>query len=88
MKDAKPDIITKLNLSEYTDLLFLGEIKYDTTIKGSLVENTFISKINLNANVISVKNKSIVEIIQISGKWNGVSESSRGALNNEFCVII
>ncbi len=84
LKDAKPDIITKLNLSEYTDLLFLGEIKYDTTIKGSLVENTFISKINLNANVISVKNKSIIEIIQISGKWNGVSESQakEGALNN------
>jgi hypothetical protein len=89
LKDANPDIITKLNLSEYTDLLFLGEIKYDTTIKGSLVENTFISKINLNANVISVKNKSIIENIHISGKWNGVSESQakEGALNNLLCNL-
>jgi len=72
--EGDSDIITKLNLSHYTDYLAIGKISFSMR-RGTLVEGTIICTASITMNIISTNAKTIVKSFSFSVNGNGVTES-------------
>lgn len=73
LTDGGSDIISKMDLSRFTDYLAIGNLKF-SYVKGSLVEGTIVCIANMSINIISTNQKALVKSFEIKNvKGNGVS---------------
>ncbi len=72
--EGNNEIIEKLKLSDHTDYLAIGKIKYKMRI-GELVEGTTICSATISMSIISANSKTIVKTFTFSANGNGVTET-------------
>lgn len=72
--EGNSSVIEKLKLSNYTDYVGLGKIKFDTH-SGILEAGTVVCTASISMSIVSVNNKAIDRSFTISVNANGVSEA-------------
>ncbi|MBK9542613.1 MAG: hypothetical protein IPO49_09915 [Bacteroidetes bacterium] len=75
LTEGNSDIITKLNLSHYTDYLVIGKINFSFH-SGTLESGTIVCTASISLSIINTASQSIVKNVSISDiNGNGVTES-------------
>jgi hypothetical protein len=72
--EGNSEIIEKLKLSNHTDYIALGKIRYSMH-KGTLVDGTIICTASLTMSIVSVNQKSITKSFTFAENGNGVTET-------------